>query len=61
MATALRNFPAQVDQYLAGKKAVAQWLFGQVMHSSGGRAKPFVVKHRLTAQLEALEKSRSHG
>ena len=61
VATALRNFPAQVDQYLAGKKAVAQWLFGQVMHSSGGRAKPFVVKHRLTAQLEALEKSRSHG
>jgi aspartyl-tRNA(Asn)/glutamyl-tRNA(Gln) amidotransferase subunit B len=57
----LRDHPAQVDQYLAGKKAVGQWLFGQVMRAAGGRAKPSIVQQRLTAQLEALEKSRPHG
>jgi aspartyl-tRNA(Asn)/glutamyl-tRNA(Gln) amidotransferase subunit B len=61
VAGVLRDHPAQVGQYLAGKKAVAQWLFGQIMRAAGGRAKPSIVQQRLAAQLEALEKSRPHG
>lgn len=51
----LREHPDQVRQYRQGKKAVAQWLFGQVMRQAGGRAKPGVVQERLQAQLEAVD------
>ena len=61
VTTALRDHAPQVEQYLAGKKAVAQWLFGQVMRAAGGRAKPSVVQARLMEQLEALVKSRAPG
>ncbi|HSB88771.1 MAG TPA: Asp-tRNA(Asn)/Glu-tRNA(Gln) amidotransferase subunit GatB [Anaerolineales bacterium] len=58
---ALRQHAPQVEQYLAGKKPVAQWLFGQVMRAAGGRAKPSVVQARLAERLAALEKSRTAG
>ncbi len=61
VASVLREHAPQVEQYLAGKKAVAQWLFGQVMRAAGGRAKPSVVQARLTEQLQALEKRRAPG
>jgi aspartyl-tRNA(Asn)/glutamyl-tRNA(Gln) amidotransferase subunit B len=50
----LRDNPDQVRQYRLGKKAVAQWLFGQVMREAGGRAKPGVVQEILQAQLDAV-------
>jgi aspartyl-tRNA(Asn)/glutamyl-tRNA(Gln) amidotransferase subunit B len=50
----LRDNPDQVRQYHLGKKAVAQWLFGQVMREAGGRAKPGVVQERLQAQLDPV-------
>jgi aspartyl-tRNA(Asn)/glutamyl-tRNA(Gln) amidotransferase subunit B len=50
----LRDNPDQVRQYRLGKRAVAQWLFGQVMREAGGRAKPGIVQQRLQAQLDAL-------
>jgi aspartyl-tRNA(Asn)/glutamyl-tRNA(Gln) amidotransferase subunit B len=58
---ALQQHPDQVEQYLGGKRAIAQWLFGQVMRSAGGRAKPAVVQASLSNHLAALEKSRSTG
>jgi aspartyl-tRNA(Asn)/glutamyl-tRNA(Gln) amidotransferase subunit B len=50
----VREHPEQVRQYRQGKKAVGQWLFGQVMRQAGGRAKPGVVQERLQAQLDAI-------
>ncbi|HMK09206.1 MAG TPA: Asp-tRNA(Asn)/Glu-tRNA(Gln) amidotransferase subunit GatB [Anaerolineales bacterium] len=50
----LRDNPAQVRQYQGGKRAVAQWLFGQVMRRAGGRAKPGLVQERLQSRLDAL-------
>ena len=63
----LRDNPDQVRQYRLGKKAVAQWLFGQVMRQAGGRAKPGIVQERLQAALDtapsetlgAVDQSRS--
>jgi aspartyl-tRNA(Asn)/glutamyl-tRNA(Gln) amidotransferase subunit B len=50
----LRDNSDQVRQYHLGKKAIAQWLFGQVMREAGGRANPGVVQERLQAQLDAV-------
>jgi aspartyl-tRNA(Asn)/glutamyl-tRNA(Gln) amidotransferase subunit B len=52
VAQVLRDNPDQVRQYHQGKKAVAQWLFGQVMRQAAGRAKPGVVQERLMATLD---------
>ena len=54
----LAAHPAQVEQYLAGKPPIAEWLFGQVMRAAGGRANPAVVRAALSARLRALEESR---
>ncbi|HET7009929.1 MAG TPA: Asp-tRNA(Asn)/Glu-tRNA(Gln) amidotransferase subunit GatB [Anaerolineales bacterium] len=59
--SALNQHAPQVEQYLAGKTAVAQWLFGQVMRAAGGRAKPSIVQARLTERLKALEERRRPG
>jgi aspartyl-tRNA(Asn)/glutamyl-tRNA(Gln) amidotransferase subunit B len=55
---ALFSHPAQVEQYLAGKTAIAQWLFGQVMRSARGRANPALVQKLLQDGLRALEENR---
>ena len=49
---ALDENPAEVQSYLAGKVSVANWLFGQVMRSAGGKANPQVVREELASQLE---------
>jgi aspartyl-tRNA(Asn)/glutamyl-tRNA(Gln) amidotransferase subunit B len=54
----LSSHPAQVQQYLAGKATIAQWLFGQVMRSAKGRANPALVEKMLKARLRALDESR---
>jgi aspartyl-tRNA(Asn)/glutamyl-tRNA(Gln) amidotransferase subunit B len=50
--------PVQVAQYLAGKKGIEQWLFGQVMRAASGKADPHLVQQRLQARLAELEKNR---
>jgi aspartyl-tRNA(Asn)/glutamyl-tRNA(Gln) amidotransferase subunit B len=55
---ALSSHPAQVEQYLAGKTAIAQWLFGQVMRSARGRANPALVQKLLQDGLRAMEENR---
>jgi aspartyl-tRNA(Asn)/glutamyl-tRNA(Gln) amidotransferase subunit B len=51
----LDSHPEQVTQYLAGKKSLLNWFFGQVMSGSGGRADPQLVRSSLQAALESLE------
>ena len=58
VAQVLRDSPEQVRQYLGGKPAIRQWLFGQVMRLAKGRANPSLVEQRLLAGLEALAESR---
>jgi aspartyl-tRNA(Asn)/glutamyl-tRNA(Gln) amidotransferase subunit B len=50
----LRDNPDQVAQYLAGKEAVSQWFFGQVMRATQGQADPQVVRQVLEQKLAAL-------
>ena len=51
VAEVLHEYPEQVGQFRGGKTAVSQWLFGQVMRRTSGRAKPALVAERLAAQL----------
>lgn len=44
--------PEQVAAYRAGKQAVGQWLFGQVMRLAEGRANPQMVREALIRALE---------
>jgi aspartyl-tRNA(Asn)/glutamyl-tRNA(Gln) amidotransferase subunit B len=46
--------PAQVQQYLAGKEAVARWLIGQIMKATRGKANPKLVNRLLSEKLQAL-------
>ena len=50
----LADNPGPVQQYLGGKEAVAQFLMGQVMRATRGKADPQVVKRLLQEQLDAL-------
>jgi aspartyl-tRNA(Asn)/glutamyl-tRNA(Gln) amidotransferase subunit B len=45
--------PTQVSQYLGGKEAVFQWLVGQVMRATKGKASPDVARQLLTDALAA--------
>jgi len=47
--------PPQVADYLDGKTGVFQWLFGQVMKETEGRANPSVVRTALNTALQDLE------
>ncbi|MGD2251579.1 MAG: Asp-tRNA(Asn)/Glu-tRNA(Gln) amidotransferase subunit GatB [Anaerolineales bacterium] len=51
----LDSHPEQVAQYLAGKKTLSNWFFGQVMSACGGRADPQLVRSSLQTALESLE------
>jgi aspartyl-tRNA(Asn)/glutamyl-tRNA(Gln) amidotransferase subunit B len=53
----LSENPQQVNQYLDGKTAISQWLFGQVMRAAEGRANPTIVRSALTTALKSLEES----
>jgi aspartyl-tRNA(Asn)/glutamyl-tRNA(Gln) amidotransferase subunit B len=50
--TAVEQNPAQVQQYREGKTAVIQYLVGQVMKLSKGKANPQVVNKLLKDKLE---------
>jgi len=47
----LAENPEQVDSFKAGKETVANWLFGQVMSKTAGKANPQVVRAELERQL----------
>jgi aspartyl-tRNA(Asn)/glutamyl-tRNA(Gln) amidotransferase subunit B len=48
---ALEANPAEVKSYLAGKEALANWFFGQVMRLAKGQANPAVLRAELERQL----------
>lgn len=56
---ALRSNPQEVSSYLAGKETLANWFFGQVMRSAGGKANPQVVRAELEKQLAELKNGKS--
>ncbi|HEX6307937.1 MAG TPA: Asp-tRNA(Asn)/Glu-tRNA(Gln) amidotransferase subunit GatB [Longimicrobiales bacterium] len=49
---AIAGYPDEVSRYHAGEAKVMQFLMGQVMQSSGGRADPRVTSELLRARLE---------
>jgi len=48
----LKAHPGPVDEYLKGKDATFQFLIGQVMKTSKGRANPNKLRERLQAALD---------
>ena len=48
----LNEFSDEVQKFRAGKASVANWLYGQVMRRSGGRANPGIVKTVLEDELK---------
>ena len=55
IAKILNDNPKEVEQYLAGKESILQWLMGQVARATKGKADPNVAKELL---LKALEERR---
>jgi aspartyl-tRNA(Asn)/glutamyl-tRNA(Gln) amidotransferase subunit B len=47
----LAENPDQVSSYKAGKETIANWLFGQVMKKTAGKANPNLVRVELERQL----------
>ena len=47
----LADNPEQVESYRKGKTTVIQWLLGQVMKTTGGRANPQTVRQLLEEEL----------
>jgi aspartyl-tRNA(Asn)/glutamyl-tRNA(Gln) amidotransferase subunit B len=55
----LADHPSQVEQYLAGKESLLQWLMGQVMRATRGKANPQIVLGQIKEKLEAGRDERS--
>ena len=52
----LSDNPKEVEQFLAGKETIVQWLMGQVARATKGKADPNVAKELLVKALEARRK-----
>ncbi len=52
----LSDNPKEVEQYLAGKETIIQWLMGQVARATKGKADPNVAKELLVKALEERRK-----
>jgi aspartyl-tRNA(Asn)/glutamyl-tRNA(Gln) amidotransferase subunit B len=52
----LTDNPKEVEQYLAGKESILQWLMGQVARSTKGKADPSVTKELLLKSLDERRK-----
>ena len=50
----IQEHPDQVQEFLAGKSPIFQWLLGQVIRESEGRADPATTQQVLSKHLEAL-------
>lgn len=55
----LAENPIQVAEYLGGKEAIAQWLFGQVMRAAKGKANPQVIRVELEQRLARLKQNQT--
>ena len=47
----LDEHPREVEQYLAGKETILQWLMGQVARATQGKADPVIAKELLVKSL----------
>jgi len=52
----LNDNPKEVEQFLAGKETIVQWIMGQVARATKGKADPNVAKELLVKALEARRK-----
>ena len=52
----LSDNPKEVEQFLAGKETIVQWLIGQVARATKGKADPNVAKELLVKALEERRK-----
>ena len=52
----LSDNPREVEQFLAGKETIVQWLMGQVARATKGKADPNVAKELLVKALEERRK-----
>ena len=52
----LNDNPKEVEQFIAGKETIVQWLMGQVARATKGKADPNVAKELLVKALEARRK-----
>ncbi|MEO8355539.1 MAG: Asp-tRNA(Asn)/Glu-tRNA(Gln) amidotransferase subunit GatB [Chloroflexota bacterium] len=52
----LNENPKEVEQYLAGKESILQWLMGQVARATKGKADPNVTRELLVKTLEERRK-----
>jgi aspartyl-tRNA(Asn)/glutamyl-tRNA(Gln) amidotransferase subunit B len=52
----LADNPKEVQQYLAGKESILQWLMGQVARSTKGKADPTIARELLVKTLEEKRK-----
>jgi aspartyl-tRNA(Asn)/glutamyl-tRNA(Gln) amidotransferase subunit B len=56
IAKILHDNPKEVEQYLAGKESILQWLMGQVARATKGKADPAVARALLVKSLEEKRK-----
>ncbi len=52
----LNDNPKEVEQFLAGKETIVQWLMGQVARATKGKADPNVAKELMVKGLEERKK-----
>jgi aspartyl-tRNA(Asn)/glutamyl-tRNA(Gln) amidotransferase subunit B len=52
----LNDNPKEVEQYLAGKESILQWLMGQVARATKGKANPAIARELLQKTLEGRRK-----
>ena len=52
----LNDNPKEVEQYLAGKESILQWLMGQVARATKGKADPTMARELLMKTLEERRK-----
>ncbi len=52
----LNDNPREVQQYLAGKESILQWLMGQVARATKGKADPTVARELLVQNLDKRKK-----
>jgi aspartyl-tRNA(Asn)/glutamyl-tRNA(Gln) amidotransferase subunit B len=55
----LSDNPKEVEQFLAGKETILQWLMGQIARATQGKADPNVAKELLVKALEEIKESKS--
>jgi aspartyl-tRNA(Asn)/glutamyl-tRNA(Gln) amidotransferase subunit B len=56
IAKILNDNPKEVEQYLAGKESILQWLMGQVARATKGKVDPAVARALLVKSLEEKRK-----